>query len=154
MMPTICDGRSPFTGKKKPVTLVRMVVVRKNPFQPAIGPFCSITATTINPVMMPTMLMTTCTKVNVSSDIPRTMTCSPSKKLRPCRPLGRCFAQPRDRFDDAGLRGLACQILGLLQERQRRRRVALQQRAAAGPQEQVGRVGGPVGAQCAVACER
>src|SRR5258708_7472593 len=50
-----------------------MVDTRKKAFQPAIGALDSISATTMKPVMMPTRLMTTCTNVNVSSDIPRIM---------------------------------------------------------------------------------
>src|SRR4029453_8501815 len=96
--------------------------------------------------------------ISLSSSLPRSDSglrlMSPRPGLRPGWLRGRCLAQPRYLLDDAGLAGLLAQVLGALQQRRGRRRVALQQGAAPGAQEEVGGVGGTAGPPGRIARQR
>jgi hypothetical protein len=60
-----------WNGKRKPVTLVRTVVVRKSAVQPSSFSAVNIPNTTTNPEKIPIKLNTTCT--NVSGVMPKIM---------------------------------------------------------------------------------
>ena len=73
MIPTLCDGSRCSTGKPNPVTLVSTVVHRKRVVHPSRRTPDIIPNTTIKPEAMPIRLITTCSRVNASSVIPRVM---------------------------------------------------------------------------------
>src|SRR6476660_8439477 len=98
MRPKICDGSKgeKGTGKRKPVTLVSTVVIRKTAVHPSSRLPVSMPHTTIRPVPMPIRLSATCTNVKVWIVIPRTMALShlPIPYLKPLavpRPLAFGF---------------------------------------------------------------
>src|SRR6266852_7294361 len=64
-MPTPCDGKNLWNGKRKPVTLVSTVVTRNSAVQPSSRFPLRSPNTTTNPDKIPIKLSTTCTKVNV-----------------------------------------------------------------------------------------
>ena len=65
-MPTACDGRNLWNGKKNPVTLVYTVVERKSAVHPSNGFAPSIPNNTTKPEAIPIRLKMTCTRVIVS----------------------------------------------------------------------------------------
>ena len=76
-MPTPCDGKKRWNGKRNPVTLVATVLTRKSAVQPSSRFQASSPNTTTNPEKIPIKLSTTCTKVNVV--MPKIMMPVPSK---------------------------------------------------------------------------
>ena len=64
-MPTPCDGKNLWNGKRNPVTLVSTVVNRNSAVQPSSRFAASSPNTTTNPERIPVKLNTTCTNVNV-----------------------------------------------------------------------------------------
>src|SRR6266850_3802730 len=64
-MPTPCDGKNLWNGKRNPVTLVSTVVTKNSGVQPSSRLPPSSPNTTTNPDKIPIKLSTTCTKVNV-----------------------------------------------------------------------------------------
>src|SRR5882724_2612311 len=64
-MPTPCDGKNLWNGKRNPVTLVSTVVTRNSAVQPSSRFPPSNPNTTTTPDKIPIKLSTTCTKVNV-----------------------------------------------------------------------------------------
>src|ERR1051326_1358089 len=74
MMPTMCAGLpNVLKGKRKPVTLVRMVVVRNTTFDTPSVRLRKKRSSTIKPEAMPTRLINTCRNVKVANGMPRTM---------------------------------------------------------------------------------
>src|ERR1700704_3100367 len=65
MMPTICDGSSLVNGKRKPVTLVSIVVARKIAVGIRDGSDFNHPVIAIKPATMPIRLIKTCNKVKV-----------------------------------------------------------------------------------------
>ena len=74
MTPTMWDGSTRSLGKKNPLTLVSTVVARKSAVQPGSLRAHSMPTRAMIPVAIPMRLITTCTTVNVASDMPRIMT--------------------------------------------------------------------------------
>src|SRR5882762_4727134 len=64
-MPTPCDGKNLWNGKRKPVTLVSTVVTRNSAVQPSSRFPPSRPNTATNPDKIPSKLSTTCTNVKV-----------------------------------------------------------------------------------------
>src|SRR6478752_2110071 len=69
MIPTACDGRKCWTGKRKPVTLVATVVVRNRVVQPSDRFDVRNPYSTTSPDAIPTRLMITWNKVNALNNI-------------------------------------------------------------------------------------
>jgi hypothetical protein len=55
----MCEGKSFWNGNMKPVTLVAMVVAKKNAVHPSSGSPVNMPKTTTNPETIPSKLMTT-----------------------------------------------------------------------------------------------
>src|SRR6266403_6342 len=70
-MPTPCDGKNLWNGKRNPVTLVSTVVTKNSAVQPSSRFPPSSPNTTTNPDKIPIKLNRTCTKVNVVIPIMR-----------------------------------------------------------------------------------
>src|SRR5215203_2581043 len=77
--PSTNAGVTSLMGKRKPVTLVRTVMARKNAVHPPRPAFENNPPTTMKPANIAIMLITTCSTVNCSSVKPKIMVQLPSQ---------------------------------------------------------------------------